>query len=248
MIKKSAGNYSRPVALVTGGASFLGRAISLKLAREGYELALHYQSSTKNIMKFAEEIKTFGARVLVVKADLRKVEKTPALVQTVFKEFKRLDLLINNASLFYPTPLSNAKPSRWSELFNVNLFSPYFLSRAASPILKKFQGCIINITDIYGENPVLKDYSAYCVSKAGLITATKILAKELGPLVRVNAVSPGAIFIPGTYSRKQRETLINRSVLKRQGTPEEIADAVYFLSTHPFITGQVLKVDGGRFF
>src|ERR1039458_5529071 len=104
MIKKSAGNYSRPVALVTGGASFLGRAISLKLAREGYELALHYQSSTKNIMKFAEEIKTFGARVLVVKADLRKVEKTPALVQTVFKEFKRLDLLINNASLFYPTP------------------------------------------------------------------------------------------------------------------------------------------------
>jgi pteridine reductase len=241
-------NHLKPVACVTGGASFLGKAISLKLAREGYDLAIHCQKSTNEIQKFAEEVELLGAKVLVVKADLRMVEKAPVLVQTIFQTFRRLDLLINNASLFYPTPLSTAKPSRWLELFNVNLFSPYFLSRAASPLLKKNQGCIVNITDIYGENPILKDYSAYCVSKAGLIATTKNLAKELGPLVRVNAVSPGAIFIPKTDSRKQRQELIDRSALKRQGTPEEIADAVYFLSANRFITGQILKVDGGRFF
>ena len=248
MIRILASDCSRPVALVTGGASFLGRAISLKLAREGFDLALHYQSSANKTKKFAEEVKGFGAEVLVFKTDLRQVQQVSSLTQRVFKKFKRLDLLINNASLFYPTPLSKTVPSQWMELFNVNLFAPYFLSRAANPLLKITHGCIINITDIYGENPILKDYSAYCASKAGLITTTKILAKELGPLVRVNAVSPVAIYIPKTYSRKQRKELINRSALKRQGTPEEIAEAVYFLSTHRFITGQVLKVDGGRFF
>src|SRR5258708_5137027 len=130
MSKALAKNHSRPVALVTGGASFLGKAISRKLARGGFDLALHYQSSVNKTKKFAEEIRRLGARVLVVKADLRKVEQAPSLVQKFLKMFGRLDLLVNNASLFYPTPLSKTTPSQWLELFNVNLFSPFFLSRS----------------------------------------------------------------------------------------------------------------------
>lgn len=247
MAKFSVG-YSKPVALVTGGASFLGRTIGLKLAHKGFDLVLHYQNSLSKTKKFAEEVRQLGTKTLVVKADLRKVEHVPVLIHAVIKSFKRLDLLINNASLFYPTPLSSARPSQWQELFNVNVFSPYFLSRAAAPHLRKTHGCIINLTDIYGENPILKDYAAYCASKSGLITITKVLARELGPSIRVNGVSPGAIFIPKTYSKKQRKELIERSALKRQGTPADIVEAVYFLATQPFITGQILKVDGGRFF
>ncbi len=247
-MEKSSNRYSKPVALITGGASFLGKAISSKLAREGFDLVLHYQTSVDKIKKLSEELKRLGIKTLIVKADLRKVEQVSALVQSAVKVYKRLDFLVNNASLFYPTPLSETKPYQWQELFSANLFSPYFLSRAAAPWLKKNQGCIVNLTDIYGENPTLKDYSAYCASKAGLITITKVLSRELGPSVRVNAVSPGAVFIPKSYSRKQRKELIARSALKCQGTPEDIAEAVYFMATQRFITGQVLKVDGGRFF
>jgi pteridine reductase len=248
MRKTSLKSNSRPVALVTGAASFLGRAISLKLACEGFDLLLHYQSSMNKTKKLAAEARCLGAKASVVKADLRKVERVQSFIQMIFKTSKRMDLLVNNASLFYPTPFSKTILSQWQELFSVNLFSPYFLSRAVSPLLKKSHGCIVNLTDIYGENPILKDYSAYCASKAGLITITKILSKELGPFVRVNAVSPGAVFIPKTYSLQQREKLIGRSALKRQGRPEDIAEAVYFLASQRFITGQVLKVDGGRFF
>jgi len=238
---------SRPVALVTGGASFLGSAISRKLASEGFRVALHYQSSKTKTDKLAREIAFPGGEAVVFRADLRRVERTKGLIQAVIRRFKRLDLVINNASLFYPTPFPLASPAKWREAFNVNLFSPYFLCQAAAPWLKKSGGSIVNLTDIYGEHPILKGYSAYCASKAGLLCVTKMLGRELGPEIRVNAVSPGAIFIPKTYSRKQLENLIERSALKRQGTPEEIAEAVYFLARHKFMTGQVLNVDGGRF-
>lgn len=237
----------KPVVLITGGASFLGRAVCRKFAQEGFDLVLHYQTSQGKARELARELFSLGAEVWLVKADLRKVKQVSSLITGAEKKFKRLDLLVNNASLFYPTPFTSRQLAPWLDLFNVNLFSPYFLSQAAFPLLKKTSGSIVNITDIYGENPILKDYSAYCVSKSGLITLTRILARELGPKVRVNAVSPGAIFIPKSYSQKQRNELLNRSALKRQGTPEDIAEAVYFLATQSFITGQVLKVDGGRF-
>jgi len=240
-------NGLRPVALVTGGASFLGRAISLKLALEGFKVALHYQSSLAKTEKLAEEISASGGRAFTVKADLREPEQAGTLVQKVARKFKRFDLLVNNASLFSPTPIETETPAQWQEILNLNLLSPYFLSRAAAPWLKKSKGAIVNLTDIYGDHPILKDHSAYCASKAGLICVTKVLARELGPDIRVNGVSPGAVFIPKTYSRKQKRDLLERSALKRQGTPEEIAAAVYFLATHKFITGQVLNVDGGRF-
>ncbi len=237
----------KPVALVTGGASFLGRAISLKLAGEGFAVVLHYQNSLEKTKKLAVEISAFGGETLMVKADLREPEQAGILVQKAVKKFKRLDLLVNNASLFSPTPMGSASLSQWRKTFNVNLFSPYFLSRGAAPALKKSKGAIVNLTDIYGEHPILTNHSAYCASKAGLICVTRMLARELGPEIRVNAVSPGAIFIPKTYSPSRKKELVGRSALKRQGTPEEIAEAVYFLAAHKFITGQVLNVDGGRF-
>jgi len=239
--------FSKPVALVTGGASFLGKAISLKLAVEGFDLILHYQSSLGKTQELALEAGRLGAKTKLVKADLRKTEQTRGLIQKAVGFFRRLDFLVNNASLFYPTPPSRPKPGQWREMIDTNLLSPYFLSLAAAPWLTKTRGSIVNLTDIYGENPILKNYAAYCTSKAGLIAATKILSRELGPSIRVNAVSPGAIFIPKSYSRKQREQLLQRSTLKRQGTPEDIAEAVYFLASQKFITGHILKVDGGRF-
>ncbi len=238
---------SKPVALVTGGASYLGTAISRKLAAKGFLVALHYQASREKTKNLAREISTSPKDTLVVQSDFHKPERVEILIRKVIREFKRLDLLVNNASFFSPTPLATASPTEWRKMMEVNLLSPYFLSRAAAPWLRKARGSIVNLTDIYAEHPLLKGYSAYCASKAALLCATKSLAGELGPEVRVNAVSPGAIFIPKSYSAKQREELIARSALKRQGTPEDIAEAVYFLATQGFVTGQVLNVDGGRF-
>lgn len=246
-MSKISNHHSRPVALVTGGASFLGRAISLRLARKGFHLILHYQKSVVEAKQVAAEVERSGVEAIVVKADLREPQQVPILARAIKDNFNRLDLLVNNASLFYPTPFSTARPTQWQELFNVNLFAPYFLSRAVAPWLKKSSGSIVNMTDIYGENPILRDYDAYCVSKAGLITVTKMLAGELGPDIRVNGVSPGAIFIPRSYSAKKGKALLARSALKKQGTPADIAEAVHFLATQSFITGQILKVDGGRF-
>ncbi len=246
-MKDHLNSFKRPVALVTGGSSFLGRSISLKFAQKGFDLALHYQSSKVETARLANELEGLGARILMVRADLRKAGQAGVAVQKAVKTFKRLDLLINNASLFYPTPLSDHRIAPWLDLFNVNLFSPYVLSQSAYPWLAKTRGSIVNLTDIYGEHPVLRDYAGYCASKSALMTMTRFCAKEMGPSVRVNAVSPGAIFIPKNYSRKKRTELLNRSALKRQGKAEDIAEAVYFLATQPFITGQILKVDGGRF-
>jgi pteridine reductase len=240
-------DFTKPVALVTGGSSFLGKAISHQLGQKGYNLVLHYQKSVKKAKELVDDLKMAGIQARLVQADLRKVDQMSSLIQQASKFFKRLDLLVNNASLFYPTPLFKTQPGQWEEIFKVNLFSPYFLSCAAAPWLKKTKGCVVNLTDIYGESPILKDYSAYCASKSGLITLTKILARELGPFIRVNAVSPGAIFIPKNYSPKKQKELIERSALKRQGSPEDIAETVYFLTTQQFITGQIIKVDGGRF-
>jgi len=246
-MKRESNVRSGPVALVTGSASFLGKAISLYLAQRGFHLILHYQKSAEKVRKLAAEVKSFGVEATIVRADLSHPRQVQRIVHTLRQSFARLDLLVNNASLFFPTPFPDTTPDEWQRLFQVNLFSPYFLSQAVAPWLKKSSGNIVNMTDIYGENPILKDYPAYCASKAGLITLTKMLARELGPEVRVNGVSPGAIFIPRSFNAKKRKELLERSALKKQGTPGDIAEAVCFLATQTFITGQILKVDGGRF-
>ncbi len=238
---------NRLVVLITGAASPLGSAISRRLASEGMDLVLHYGKSRKKTSDLQEELKSRSIETVVLQSDLGKPDQAPRLIRKIIKKFGRLDVVVNNASLFESMDLTAPDWKAWRATFEVNVFSPIGLIAAARPWLERTRGCVVNITDIYGEMPVLKGYPAYSASKASLIFLTKYLAVAMGDRVRVNAVSPGVISFPDQYSAARRKKLVERSVLKRQGKPEEIAAAVAFLISNQFITGQVLKVDGGRF-
>ncbi|MEK7796278.1 MAG: SDR family oxidoreductase, partial [Pseudomonadota bacterium] len=163
------------------------------------------------------------------------------------ESFGRLDVLINNAARFYPTPVGATTEAQWSDMIGTNLKAPFFLSQAAGPHLKKANGCIVNVADIYGDRPLAK-HTLYSVAKSGLIMLTKSLARELGPEVRVNAIAPGAILWPETgLDEMSKQRIISRAPLKRSGTPEDVArTALFLVRDAEFITGQVLVVDGGR--
>jgi pteridine reductase len=238
---------SKPIALVTGSASFLGSAISRKLAAQGFNIALHYGKSKFKTVDLKQELESSGAEVLLVQANLGNPNLASQLIQKIVHHWGRVDVVVNNASIFEPTTLTEKDFKKWNQIFNVNTFSPVSVAIAAKPWLEKYQGCVINITDIYGEFPVLKEHAAYSASKAALIFLTKYLALALGDKIRVNAVSPGVITFPKHYSKVQRKRLVEKSALKRQGSPNEIADAVWFLVSNHFVSGQVLHVDGGRF-
>jgi len=246
-MKKKYRLSSRPAALVTGSASFLGSAISRKLAAQGFNVALHYGKSKFKTLGLKQELELSGAEVFLVQANLENPSLSSSLIRKIIHHWGRLDVVVNNASVFEPTALTNKDFKKWNYIFNVNTFSPVSVAIAAKPWLEKHHGCVINITDIYGEFPVLKEHAAYSASKAALIFLTKYFALALGDKVRVNAVSPGVITFPKHYSKVQRKHLVAKSALKRQGNPDEIADAVWFLVSNHFVTGQILHVDGGRF-
>nr|AIA17536.1 Enoyl-(Acyl carrier protein) reductase [uncultured bacterium] len=170
-------------------------------------------------------------------------------MQRALKAWGRLDVLVNNASRFYRTTIGEVTEYAWDDLMNSNLKAPFFLSQAASPLLAANKGCIVNITDLHAERPLM-DYSVYCLSKSGLMMLTKVLAKELGPDVRVNSVAPGAIMWPegkNTLTDKEKQKIIERTIMKRAGTAEDIAKAVlFFVRDADYVTGQMLNVDGGR--
>jgi len=245
--KHSSVQVSRRVALVTGAASTLGTAICLKLAQQGVRIALHYGESLKKTKILQRNLSNYGVETLLIRADLSRPQNANFLIRAIIHRWGRLDLLVNNASLFQPTPLEKIQWELWKLHFTINVLTPFALSMAAEPWLKSKKGSIVNLADIYGELPVLWNHAAYSSSKASLLFLTKFLAVELGPNIRVNAVSPGVISFPPHYPKIKRKLLIQRSSLKRQGNPMEVAEAVWFLATHPFITGQILKVDGGRF-
>jgi pteridine reductase len=237
----------RPVFLVTGGSSPIGQAISRLIVSEGGAVAVHYQHSKQRALGFCQSLQIQGAVAFPFHCDLNRPFETKGLVRTVANQWGRLDYLINNASLFKPTPLGRSNPSDWEEVLRVNTLSPYFLAAAAHPWLRRAKGAVVHITDVYGSHPVMKDYGAYCASKAALVSLTRFMAREMGPEIRVNAVSPGAITFPASYSTSQKKKVLSRSALNQMGSPVDIASAVMFLAKHPFITGQVLDVDGGRF-
>lgn len=237
------------VALVTGSARRVGAMIARTLHGAGAQVMLHYNAGRTEAHALQTELNALRAEsAATVQADLNNVAELPQLVKCVLARFGRLDVLVNNASTFYASPLGEITPEHWDDLMGVNLRAPLFLSQAAAPHLGKQGGCIVNITDIHAERP-LKHYVVYSVAKAGLVGLTRALARELGPRVRVNAVSPGPVLWPehDQFDELTRQRIVSHTLLKRAGAPEDIAAAALYLAADaPYVTGQVLVVDGGR--
>lgn len=239
----------RPVALITGAARRLGAAIARRLHGAGHDLVLHYRHSAAEMRALAGELDAARAgSVLVVQADLAEFDRIAELVARAIGRFGRLDALVNNASSFAPTPLGSATPAQWDALFASNARAPFFLAQAAAPHLAARRGAIVNLADIYAERP-LREHSVYCMAKAALVMATRALALELAPAVRVNAIAPGAILWAehDADAVPKQQAVLARTPLARTGTPEELAEAVrWLLLDASYCTGQVLRLDGGR--
>jgi NAD(P)-dependent dehydrogenase (short-subunit alcohol dehydrogenase family) len=232
------------VALVTGAAKRLGRAIALHLAREGADVVIHYRSSEAEARETASQVEKLGRRGIALAANLGSVSEIQRLFRQASDHFGRLDILVNNAANFLPAEFASTSEKLWSKSLDTNLKAPFFCAQAAAPLLKQSRGVIINFADIGGLLP-WPGYIPHCVSKAGVIMLTKCLAKELAPDVRVNAIAPGTITMSGDPSEWESD-FIRRAPLHRAGTTEDVADAVLFLVRSSFITGQVIVVDGGR--
>jgi pteridine reductase len=238
----------RPVALVTGAARRVGAAIARRLHAAGYDLALHYRQSRADMDALVAELEaTRPDSTLALQADLDAWDRLPELVAHTVGRFGRLDALVNNASAFTPTPLGTITPDAWDSQFLTNARAPLALAQAAAPHLAASGGAIVNLTDIYAERP-LRDHLVYCMSKAALVAATRGLALELAPRVRVNAIAPGAILWPDSgKSEAAKAALLAKTPLARTGDEREVAEAVrWLLQDATYTTGQVLRLDGGR--
>ena len=238
------------VILVTGGARRVGAATCRRLHARGANLVVHYRASESEARALQTELdQVRPGSVALVQANLLETARLPRLIDETVSRFGRLDALVNNASSFFPTPLGEITEDEWEDLVGSNLKAPLFLSQAAAPQLKRQHGCIVNIVDIHSEWP-LKRYVVYNAAKGGLASLTRSLAVELAPTVRVNGISPGPILWPeeGEWmDEASRQHIIGRTLLKRTGEPDDIARTVSFLiADAPYITGQIIAVDGGR--
>ena len=235
-------------ALVTGAARRIGAVIARTLHDAGANVAIHYHRSADDAERLAADLNSARAgSAFTVSADVREVPELERMAREVLARAGRLDCLINNASNFYPTPLGSVTEENWYDLMGSNLKAPMFLSQALLPALRAAKGVIVNIVDVHAQRP-LRDHVVYGAAKAGLAMLTRSLAKDLGPHIRVNGVSPGAIIWPEEgMSDGLRAAIIKQTALKRSGEPEDIAGAVLFLVRDaPYITGQIIAVDGGR--
>jgi len=233
---------------ITGGAKRIGAAMARHFHANGANLILHYRNSVDEAQALASELlQGRPDSVALIQADLLDTAGLAKVAAESEQAFGQLDVLINNASSFYPTPLGTVTEQQWDDLLGSNLKAPFFLAQALAPALKKSQGMILNMADIHARRP-LRQHTVYCIAKAGLSMLTLSLAKELGPEVRVNAIAPGAILWPeAQMAPEDREQIIREIPLARSGTPEDIAQtALFYISAAPYITGQVLAVDGGR--
>lgn len=247
MQSDNAGIFDK-VALVTGAGRRVGAEIARKLHEEGARIVLHYRSSDRDAHALKTELNEIREdSAVLVQCDLLQYRKLPTLIRQAHAVWGRLDILVNNASSFYPTPIVSADEVQWDDLIGTNLKAPYFLAQAAAPMLRERQGNIINITDIHADRP-LKDHSIYCIAKAGLVMMTRSLARELAPEVRVNGIAPGAVLWPENgIDEVTRQRITTRTALKRAGSPADIAKTVVFLVRDAdYITGQIIAVDGGR--
>jgi pteridine reductase len=244
----TSGSLAGRWALVTGAGRRIGAAIVAGLHEAGANVVVHYFKSGEAAEALVANLNSARSEsALAIQADLTDSAALPLLLADVTATTGRLDVLVNNASSFYPTPLGSITEEQWDDLLGSNLKAPLFLCQAALPHLKESQGVIINIVDVHSQRP-LKNHPLYGATKAGLAMLTRSLAKDLGPEIRVNGVSPGAILWPETGMTEQiQKNIIAKTALKRAGRPEDIAAAVlYLVRDAPYVTGQILAVDGGR--
>lgn len=234
------------VALVTGGAVRVGRAIALALAEAGADVAISYNTSADAAVATAAEIEARGRRALAWRADVAQADQVQALVDAVVARFGRLDILVNNASLWRRTPWAELDEAAWDKLVDIDLKGPFLCARAAAAHLAAHgDGAIVNITDLSAFVP-FPGFMPHSAAKAGLVNLTYALAMELAPTVRVNAIAPGPVLPPPDYSEAQLAAAARRTLLGRWGTAEDVAQATVFLVQAPYITGIVLPVDGGE--
>lgn len=238
------------VALITGAARRIGAVLARALHANGATVAIHYKDSESEAQALAADLNAIRAHsCILLQADLLDTANLPKLIEALIQQTGRLDILINNASSYYSTPLGTIQEQQWDELMGTNLKAPLFLIQAAKPYLKA-QSVIINMIDVHGIRP-LPEFSVYCAAKAGLLMLTQVLARELAPEVRVNGIAPGVILWPESAStvveHEQRHEVLAKTALAREGCPEDIAKTVLFLVRDAdYITGQVIAVDGGR--
>ncbi len=237
---------SAKTVLITGAARRIGAAIARQLHQREWDIAIHYRQSAAAAAALAAELNAKRRdSALSIQADLLDDASYAKLIRDAAQWKNRLDALINNASAFYPTKAEKANPAQWNELLGTNMKAPFFLAQQAIPHLRAAGGCIINITDIHADRPLVA-HAVYCAAKAGLVMLTKALAKELGPEIRVNAIAPGAILWPEDMDTTTQDEILSRIPLQKTGAPADIAHAVSYLLAAEYVTGQVLAVDGGR--
>ena len=245
-------NKKKQVAIITGGAKRIGAAICRRLHKANIDIIIHYKSSDKEASSLKDQLNDIRKdSASMIQADLLDSNNYPLIINEAINTFGQLNFLINNASSYYRTSINEIDESNWDDLIGSNLKAALFLSKEAAPFLELTKGSIINITDAHITNPKEK-YIIYSIAKSGLSTLTKSLAKELGPKVRVNAIAPGPILWPDNsneFDEDYRNKVISQTMLKKVGEADDIAKAIEFLLLNsPFITGQILNVDGGRSF
>jgi len=244
----SSQSLANKTVLITGAAHRVGAEIAKTLHGRGANIILHYRNSKTAAEQLQSELNNTRAQsAFLVQGDLLDQSQIESIIRQSTKQTGQLDVLINNASSFYPTEIGKVTEKHWDDLVGTNMKAPFFLAQAAAPFIAKQQGCIINIVDIHADRP-LKTYPVYSMAKAGLVMMTKALACELGPDIRVNAIAPGAIMWPeNDMDETTKDKIISRTFLKRKGNPSDIAKtALFLISEATYMSGQVLTVDGGR--
>lgn len=233
------------VALITGGAVRVGRAITLGLAEAGYDVVINYHTSELDARAVSTKAEEMGRRALAVGGDVSVAEDVQRISQRLREVFGRLDLLVNNASLFQSASLLAIEEQEWDRVMAVNLKGPFLMVKATADLLVEAKGQVVNLVDLSAFQPWV-GHPHHAVSKAGLLHLTRIMARALAPAVRVNAVAPGAVLLPESYDEDARRLSAERSALGTLGSPEDVVRTILFLERSPFITGEVIVVDGGR--
>lgn len=230
-------------ALVTGGAVRVGRAISLALAREGYDVVVHYHDSRDAAGDTVDRIRALGREGEALRADLTRIRQIPPLVAATLELLGGLDLLVNNAGIFPSAPPAEVTPEHWERAFALNARAPFFLIREAAPAMET-GGCVVNVTDVAASG-AWPGHAPYAASKAALESLTRSLARAFAPRIRVNAVAPGTVLLPEDATERDREAAAARSPLGGPGRPEDVGRAVLYLDGASYVTGETLRVDGG---